>query len=150
MLTSVFLVSPTRIRKASSISMSEVPDHMSAGQLLPDQEEGSLADAGLESPHAFLTAFERLELECQVIDVDSDSDSRAPLFPYELGGVAVSGLSTKYPGSIAQMVSTIDAESSDEDDLGGVLIRDFAVEKDSRHEGPAKFPEYGKSHFSIV
>jgi hypothetical protein len=133
--------------------MSQVPDHMTAGQFLPNREDGGLAAGTL--------AFERLDHEEDL--TNSDPDNPEPLFPYKVGASDGSGPSTKDSASTTEDDGWVDEEtdaddipesweenfsSSDEDDFGGALIaqapmvRGSAVEKDTSHKRPDAFPEY--------
>ena len=125
---------------------------MTAGQLLPDREDGGLAAATL--------TFECLDQEEDL--TNRDPDDREPPLPYKAGTSDGSGPSTKDSASTAEDDGWVDEEadaddipeswenfrSSGQDDFGEALIsqapigRDLAVEKDTGYKHPDAFPEY--------
>lgn len=144
---------------------------MSSGQILPSEGLASACpSAGLENlvGAKTMTALEFLDMEDP--REGSDPEDKAPLFDYEMGdgGVMLSGPSTEDKGK-GKMVERCDedggvslsvplvegkgkgktiqycSDSEDDDASGGVLIRDFTIEKDHRAEPASPFPKYSTS-----
>jgi hypothetical protein len=132
--------------------MSDIPSHMSSGQILPAY---GLASAGAsQAPGAqTMTALEFMDLEDS--GEDSDSIDKAPFFGYEVGGgVALSECCDKGKGNEvvmedylgeneSQSSGSSSSSSSSDDELGGVKIMDFLREMEARCETLTAFPAYG-------
>ena len=105
---------------------------MSSGQILPAKT---------------LSALEFLDAEDNSSDTDTNPDNTAPLFDYEVGGgVRLSPVPSDIDEGV--LVEESDEDSSDDEQTGGVMIKEFFTEKPSKETIP--FPSYGMSLFFLL